>query len=68
MKEAIERQEGKVQLYYIDVDKFQDVAAMLEISHIPTIILMKDGQLLETWSGMQDEGQVNEVIIKALES
>ena len=29
MKEAVWRQEGKVQLYYIDVDKFPDIAGML---------------------------------------
>ena len=46
MMEAVGRQEGKVKLYYIDVDKFPDVAGMLQVSHVPIIFLLKDGQLL----------------------
>lgn len=66
MKEAVWRQEGKVQLYYVDVDKFPDIAGMLQVQHVPMVFLMKDGELVEQWSGMQNESQVNEIMIKAL--
>ena len=67
MKKAVDQQEGKVTGVYIDVDKYPDVSHMLQVQHIPMLFLMKDGELLEQWSGMQNDSQINDIMIKAHE-
>ena len=66
MIDAVWRQEGKVKLFYIDVDKFPEVAMVLNVQHVPIVFLVKDGEVIESWSGVQEESQVNEIMIKAL--
>ena len=43
--------EGKVQYIYMDVDKFPDVAQMLDIQSIPKSFLIYKGDLVDSMSG-----------------
>ena len=43
---------GKVVFYYIDIEKHQQVAEMLQVAHVPMVYLVKEGQLVESFSGV----------------
>ena len=58
--------EGKVQYVYMDVDKFPDVAQMLEISHIPKTFLIYKGDLVDSFGGVpQDSSKLHDFFKKA---
>ena len=43
---------GKVQYVYMDIDKFPDIATMLEIQHIPKTFLVYKGDLVDSFGGV----------------
>ncbi len=45
--------EGKVRIGKVDIDQFPMAAAQYRVQSIPTLILFKDGQPLETMVGVQ---------------
>lgn len=45
--------EGKVRVGKLDIDKAPLVAAQYKVQSIPTLILFKDGQPIETMVGVQ---------------
>jgi thioredoxin 1 len=45
--------DGKVRVGKLDIDKAPLVAAQYKVQSIPTLILFKDGQPIETMVGMQ---------------
>lgn len=45
--------EGKVRIGKLDIDKAPLVAAQYKVQSIPTLILFKDGQPIETMVGLQ---------------
>lgn len=45
--------EGKVRVGKLDIDKAPLVAAQYKVQSIPTLILFKDGQPIETMVGLQ---------------
>ena len=44
--------EGKVQYVYMDIDKFQEIAQMLDIQHIPKTFLIYKGDLVDQFGGV----------------
>lgn len=53
---------GAFRLGKVDVDKNQELAGMFGVRSIPTVMLVKDGQLLEGFAGALPEGQVREFL------
>jgi len=53
---------GAFRLGKVDVDKQQELAGMFGIRSIPTVILVKDGQVLDGFSGALPEGQLREFL------
>jgi putative thioredoxin len=53
---------GAFRLAKVDVDKNQELAAMFGIRSIPTVMLVKDGQLLDGFAGALPEGQIREFL------
>lgn len=49
--------EGKVQYVYMDVDKFKEVAQMLEISSIPQTYMIYKGNLVDKFGGVPQDPQ-----------
>lgn len=45
--------EGKVRVGKIDIDKAPMVAAQFKVQSIPTLVLFKDGQPIDTMVGLQ---------------
>lgn len=45
--------EGKVRIGKVDIDRNPMIAAQFRVQSIPTLILLKDGKVLETMVGLQ---------------
>ncbi len=55
---------GSFRLGKVDVDAQQELAAMFGIKSIPTVMLVKDGQVLDGFTGALPEGQVREFLTR----
>jgi putative thioredoxin len=53
---------GAFRLAKVDVDKSQQLAGMFGIRSIPTVMLVKDGQVLDGFAGALPEGQLREFL------
>ncbi len=53
---------GAFRLAKVDVDKEQELSAAFQIRSIPTVMLVKDGQLLDGFPGALPEGQLREFL------
>ncbi|WP_049623248.1 thioredoxin [Frateuria defendens] len=53
---------GGFRLAKVDVDKNQQLAAMFGIRSIPTVMLVKDGQIVDGFAGALPEGQLREFL------
>lgn len=54
--------QGKVQVVKVDVDSNQKTAAQFGIKSIPTMILFKSGQPVETLMGNMEQGSIQGAI------
>lgn len=55
---------GAFRLAKIDCDKEQQLAGMFGVRSIPTVVLIKDGQIVDAFSGALPESQVKEFLTK----
>ncbi len=55
---------GAFRLGKVDVDAQQELAAMFGIKSIPTVMLVKDGQVLDGFAGALPEGQLREFLTR----
>ena len=55
---------GKAKIGKVDIDSNRDLALRFGIKSIPTILLLKDGEVVNKWVGMQPKP----VIQKALDA
>ena len=55
---------GAVRLAKVDVDKEQQLAAMFGVRSIPTVVLLKDGQIADGFAGALPEGQLREFLLR----
>lgn len=53
---------GAFELAKVDVDKEQQIAAAFQIRSVPTVYLVKDGQLVDGFPGALPEGQLREFL------
>lgn len=53
---------GAFELARVDVDKEQELAAAFQIRSVPTVVLVKDGQLADGFPGALPEGQLREFL------
>ena len=53
---------GAFELAKVDVDKEQQLAAAFQIRSVPTVVLVKDGQLADGFPGALPEGQLREFL------
>ena len=58
---------GAFRLGKVDVDKNQELAGVFGIRSIPTVILVKDGQILDGFAGALPEGQLRQFLARHLE-
>ncbi len=55
---------GAFRLGKVDVDTQQELAGMFGIKSIPTVVLVKDGQVLDGFTGALPEGQLREFLAR----
>jgi len=53
---------GAFEVAKVDVDKEQELAAAVQIRSVPTVMLVKDGQVADGFSGALPEGQLREFL------
>jgi len=53
---------GAFKLAKVDVDKEQQIAAAFQIRSVPTVFLIKDGQIVDGFPGAMPEGQLREFL------
>ena len=53
---------GAFELAKVDVDKEQELSAAFQIRSVPTVMLVKDGQLVDGFPGALPEGQLREFL------
>lgn len=58
---------GAFRLGKVDVDANQQLAGMFGIRSIPTVMLVKDGQILDGFAGALPEGQLREFLSKHIQ-
>ncbi|MCK9539227.1 thioredoxin [Dokdonella sp.] len=54
---------GAVRLAKVDVDKEQELAASFGVRSIPTVVLLRDGQLLDAFTGALPESAIREFLL-----
>jgi putative thioredoxin len=59
---------GAFRLAKVDVDKNQELAGIFGIRSIPTVILVKDGQILDGFAGALPEGQLRQFLSRHLQA
>ena len=55
---------GAVRLAKVDVDKEQQLAAMFGVRSIPTVVLVREGQVSDGFAGALPEGQIREFLAR----
>ena len=65
--EEVDREiEGKAKIVKIDVDQNQDLARRFGVMSIPTLILFKNGQMVQKSVGVMQKNQCVDLIKKSL--
>ena len=58
--------EGRAKVIKIDTDKTQDIAVQFGIQSIPTLILLKNGEKVEQFVGVQQAATLKTALEKAI--
>lgn len=66
LEQAQEELEGKAQIVKIDVDSSPAVAQRFQVMSIPTLILFKDGKVVDQELGFMTKEKIMALINKAL--
>ena len=64
LEKIVEAHHGAVRLAKVDVDKEQQLAAMFGVRSIPTVVLVRDGQIADGFAGALPEGQIREFLAR----
>jgi thioredoxin 1 len=56
--------EGKVKFVKVNVDECPDIAGSYRIMNIPTVLLFKDGQVVEKLIGLRPAAYISDLINK----
>lgn len=50
--DAVKQHDGKLEYLYVDIDEHQNIAQLLKIQHVPVAYLVRDGNLIDQFSGV----------------
>ena len=65
VEQVSEENEGKLAVGKVNVDDCPDLAMKFGVMSIPTLILLKDGQVVDKRVGYQPKNQLDDMIRKA---
>lgn len=59
-----ESYEGKISVAKLNIDQFPDIAASYKVMSIPTLILFKNGEKVESIIGLVDKSEIENMLKK----
>ncbi|KYO36391.1 FAD-dependent oxidoreductase domain-containing protein 2 isoform B [Alligator mississippiensis] len=65
LEKMVAKQQGKVLMAKVDIDDHTDLAIEYEVSAVPTVLAMKNGDVVDKFVGIKDEDQL-EAFLKKL--
>ncbi|XP_004700365.1 thioredoxin, mitochondrial [Echinops telfairi] len=65
LEKAVAKQHGKVLMAKVDIDDHTDLAIEYEVSAVPTVLAIKNGDVVDKFVGIKDEDQL-EAFLKKL--
>ncbi|XP_053325076.1 thioredoxin, mitochondrial [Spea bombifrons] len=65
LEKMIAKQQGKVLMAKVDIDDHTDLAIEYEVSAVPTVLAIKNGDVVDKFVGLKDEDQL-EAFLKKL--
>ncbi|TRZ22599.1 hypothetical protein HGM15179_004444 [Zosterops borbonicus] len=65
LEKLVSKLEGKVLMAKVDIDDHTDLAIEYEVSAVPTVLAMKNGDVVDKFVGIKDEDQL-EAFLKKL--
>ncbi|XP_040841361.1 thioredoxin, mitochondrial isoform X2 [Ochotona curzoniae] len=65
LEKMVAKQQGKVVMAKVDIDDHTDLAIEYEVSAVPTVLAMKNGDVVDKFVGIKDEEQL-EAFLKKL--
>ncbi len=66
LEKLVGEYDGQFLLAKVDSDEFQQIASQFGVRSLPTVVLMKDGQPVDGFSGLKSEPEVRELLEKCL--
>lgn len=64
LEKIVAEYNGAVRLAKVDVDKQQQLATMFGVRSIPTVVLVRDGQITDGFAGALPEGEIREFLAR----
>jgi putative thioredoxin len=64
IEKVVGEYDGAIRLAKVDCDKEQQLAAMFGVRSIPTVVLVRDGQLVDGFTGALPEAQLREFLAR----
>ena len=61
---AIAATEGKVNLAVVDIDELADLALDYRVEAVPTVVAVKDGEIVDKFVGLLDEDKLDAFVTK----
>ena len=62
LNEVAEQMAGKASVIKIDTEQFAQIAAQYEVSSIPTLVIFKDGKVVQRFVGLQQKNTLVEAL------
>lgn len=66
LEKMVAKQNGKVLMAKVDIDDHTDLALEYEVSAVPTVLAMKNGDVVDKFVGIKDEDQLEAFLKKLL--
>lgn len=66
LEKAIGKQKGRVAMAKVDIDEHTDLAIEYGVSAVPTVIAMRDGNIIDQFVGIKDEDQLDSFVNKLI--
>uniref|UniRef100_A0A9L0R458 Thioredoxin, mitochondrial n=1 Tax=Equus caballus TaxID=9796 RepID=A0A9L0R458_HORSE len=66
LEKMVAKQHGKVVMAKVDIDDHTDLAIEYEVSAVPTVLAMKNGDVVDKFVGIKDEDQLEAFLRKSV--
>jgi thioredoxin 1 len=63
-----DKYEGKIGFYKVNVDQYQELASQFEVMSIPTVVILKDGNVVDNFIGVKSDALISKMLDGIIES